>query len=156
MQLSKASFRGVEFGVTTAELGTGRRTVTHEFPGRDKPHIEDLGRKSRVFTVEAYVVGDDWQDKRNALLAALEEYGPGVLVHPYYGEVTVQVSTIKETESYADGRMATFSIEFSDTGEVTFASSTKDSATAVLTAVDSAQSAAADAYMAAVNAHEHN
>ena len=46
-QLQKASFRGVPFEVTSASLTAGRRTVVHEYPQRDKPYVEDLGRASR-------------------------------------------------------------------------------------------------------------
>ena len=43
MQLRAASFRGVSFGVTADESEGGRRTVTHEFPQREAPYVEDLG-----------------------------------------------------------------------------------------------------------------
>ena len=35
--LYEASFRGVPFHVTKVDLKVGRRTVTHEYPQRDKP-----------------------------------------------------------------------------------------------------------------------
>ena len=47
MRLRAASFRGVPFGVTADESEGGRRTVTHEFPQRETPYVEDLGGAPR-------------------------------------------------------------------------------------------------------------
>ena len=59
-KLRKASFRGVEFGVTDAEGEGGRRTVTHEFPQRDLPYVEDMGLATAKFTLQAFVLGADY------------------------------------------------------------------------------------------------
>ena len=58
MRLRAASFRGVPFGVTADESEGGRRTVTHEFPQRETPYVEDLGGAPRRFTVQAFVPMD--------------------------------------------------------------------------------------------------
>ncbi|MNN99925.1 hypothetical protein D3C81_2196910 [compost metagenome] len=42
-----ASFRGVPFLVDTDSVPVGRRTQLHEFPQRDQPFVEDLGRRTR-------------------------------------------------------------------------------------------------------------
>jgi prophage DNA circulation protein len=44
-----ASFRGVIFHVETGGKSSGRRTVTHEYPKRDDPYAEDMGRVARHF-----------------------------------------------------------------------------------------------------------
>jgi prophage DNA circulation protein len=110
-----ASFRGVPFHVEVAELGGGRRTVRHEYPLRDVPYVEDLGRRARTFTVDAYVLGEDYLERRDALIAALETAGPGELVHPYYGTRRVAVGPFRVRESTADGGLARFSIDFEET-----------------------------------------
>lgn len=114
--LRTASFRGVQFKVSSADREAGRRTVTHEFLGRDEPYVEDLGRKARTFSVEGYVLGPDYMPARDALLAACEEQGPGRLVLPWSDEVTVQLTACRVKESQAEGGMATFSLQFTEAG----------------------------------------
>lgn len=115
-QLIGASYRGVPFFVESHERTGGRRTVTKEFPLRDKPHVEDLGRAARAFPVEGYVLGDDYLAKRDALLAALEDTaGPGQLQHPSYGTLQVICTGVRVRESKREGGIATFGIEFAET-----------------------------------------
>ena len=95
-QLLPASFRGVPFEVTSGSLKGGRRTVVHEYPQRDNPYVEDLGRATRQVTIEAFVVGDDYIDRGTALLAEIEKPGSGTLIHPWLGEMTVTVTSVSE------------------------------------------------------------
>lgn len=112
-KLRKASFRGVKFGVTDAEGEGGRRTVTHEFPQRDLPYVEDMGLATAKFTLQAFVVGSDYMDKRDKLKAALEKPGVGTLVHPWLGELQVaQGGPYKLRETAQDGGMAVFTLSF--------------------------------------------
>ena len=122
-QLQKTSFRDVEFFVAASDADLGRRVQVHEFPLRDKPFVEDLGRKTRRFTLEAYVLGNDYMDKRDALIAALEQPGPGDLVHRYLGRMSVVVQDSRgPRESTREGGMATFSITFVESGARLFPS----------------------------------
>lgn len=115
-RLVGASFRGVPFLVDTSERAGGRRTVTHEFPLRDDPFVEDLGRRARTFRVDGYVLGDDYLSDRDALLTALEDTsGPGELVHPYHGVRRAICTTVSVHEARSDGGIATFAIEFAET-----------------------------------------
>lgn len=114
-RMGPASFRGVPFYVETAELAGGRRRARHEYPLRDVAYSEDMGRKGREFPVEGHVVGEDYLAARDSLLAALEQAGPGELVHPYYGARTVCVEAFRVRETSAEGGMATFSITFEET-----------------------------------------
>ncbi|MBJ5519702.1 DNA circularization N-terminal domain-containing protein, partial [Salmonella enterica subsp. enterica serovar Meleagridis] len=83
-RLQDASFRGVPFKVEEENAGTGRRVETHEYPNRDKPYTEDLGKVTFRPSITAYVVGDDCFDQRDRLIDALNKPGPGTLVHPTY------------------------------------------------------------------------
>lgn len=115
-KLVGASFRGVPFLVDSSERSGGRRAVVHEFPLREDPFVEDLGRRARTFRVDGYVIGDDYLEQRDDLLAALEDIeGPGELVHPYHGVRRAIVVNLSERESKADGGIAIFSIEFAET-----------------------------------------
>jgi prophage DNA circulation protein len=114
-RLIGASFRGVPFLVDSGERSGGRRTVVHEFPLRDDPFVEDLGRRARSFRVDGYVIGDDYLDERDALLAALEDVaGPGELVHPNYGVKRAICASVGVRESRSEGGMASFAIEFQE------------------------------------------
>lgn len=121
--LQDASLRGVPFKVDEDEATFGRRTQTHEYPGRDKPWVEDLGRATRRFSVQAYLVGDDYFEQRNRLIEAIEKPGSCTLVHPYYGEMTVTVSDEGRVSHTRDeGRMCRVSFSFIETGELSFPS----------------------------------
>jgi prophage DNA circulation protein len=110
-----AKFRNVSFLIEAAELEGGRRGVKHEYPLRDVPFVEDLGRRARVFPIEAFVVGDDYITARDALIAALETPGAGELVHPHYGVRRVICTTFRIRESSDAGGMARFGITFEET-----------------------------------------
>jgi prophage DNA circulation protein len=145
-QLRKASFRGVEFLTHEASGGFGRRTVTHEYPLRDKPYVEDLGRKARTIELEAFVLataanGFNYMPRRDALIAALEEAGPGVLVHPYLGELRVSLTESKLSEKTAEGGMARFALTFVEAGEVTFPSASENTPSIVNSRADAAEEA---------------
>lgn len=110
-----ASFRGVSFFVDASERSGGRRAVVHEFPFRDDPYVEDLGRKARSFRVDGYLIGADYLTQRDLLLAALEdESAPGELVHPYHGVLRVVCMTLSVRESRTDGGFATLAMEFAE------------------------------------------
>ena len=143
-----ASFRGVPFFVDSSERGGGgRRIVTHEFPGRDDPFVEDLGRGARTFRIEGYVIGDDYLSQRDALLSALEDQeGPGTLLHPYYGvRSVICMPGLTVRESKSDGGMATFGIEFAETPtQAPTPTEVADPAGQVAASADTASQAASD------------
>lgn len=114
-----ARFRDVPFTVEKVDSAVGRRVVLHEFPGRDKPFPEDNGKRPREFVVTGIVVGDDYMKQRDALVAAFETKGPGELVHPYWGPVSVVVKTEAQfTETLEDGGSAQFVVTFVEAGEL--------------------------------------
>ena len=112
-QIRPASFKGVEFGVTGDDKEAGRRTVVHEFPQREEVYVEDLGAATNSFTLEAFVLGPDYMDKRDELERVLCEPGPGTLVHPWYGEIQVsQSAPYKVKHAATDGGIAIFTLSF--------------------------------------------
>lgn len=116
-----ASFRGVEFHVENESGKFGRRGQTHEYPQRDKPFREDLGRATRSFNLSAFLVGADYMQRRDALLDAVETEGPGTLVHPWYGRMEVNVTDeVTITHSRQNGGMCEIALVFVEAGELTF------------------------------------
>lgn len=144
----QGSFRGVPFNVVAHEGEFGRRTVTHEYPQRDKPYVEDLGRKARTLKVEALVIGADYMAARDRLLAAIEQPGPGRLVHPYLGELQVSVLGVTLRESTAQGGVAGISFECVESGELVFPTNRASTSVAVNEAALRAR-AAVEAYLIA-------
>lgn len=86
--LQPASWRGVPFAVEVDTYRGGRRIALHEYPYRDDPWPEDTGRATRRITITGFLRGDDVFDQRAALIAALEQQGPGTLIHPSFGSIT--------------------------------------------------------------------
>jgi prophage DNA circulation protein len=143
-----ASFRGVPFLVESADRAGGRRTVVHQFPFRDEPYVEDLGETAHTHRVEGYVIGDNYLSQKNDLLNELEKFGPGTLVHPYYGSLTVICSSVSVHESRADGGYAQFSLEFSETPAQSPSPSAVSDPVAQVSAAADAANAATDAQFA--------
>lgn len=119
-QLRPASFRGVAFLVDADKSPAGRRTVLHEYPQRDTPYVEDMGRRTRQFSLTAFVIGPDCLDKRDALLKALETAGPGELVHPWYGTLKVVAGDSDVSHAHAEGGVVRFELSFTEAGELAY------------------------------------
>ena len=119
-RLRFASFRGVPFEVETVSFSGGRRVAVYEMPGRDQAVTEDLGRKPRLAPFAAYVIGDDAQSQASELLQALEAEGPGLLVHPVFGELLVNSTDYAMTLSWDQGRALMFSLSFIEAGDLEF------------------------------------
>lgn len=140
--LYEASFRGVPFHVTKIDLKVGRRTVTHEYPQRDKPYVEDIGRATRKLTFTAFVVGDDYIEQVEKLIKAVETEGPGTLVHPHLGEMKCcleQVSTITFTDAT---RTATVVLNAVESGDLEFPAIGEDNTNKVLEVADEVEKSA--------------
>ncbi|MBI2769987.1 MAG: DNA circularization N-terminal domain-containing protein [Burkholderiales bacterium] len=147
-----ASFRGVPFKTTDADVKVGRRTVVHQFPGRDRPYVEDLGRSADRWQVRGYVIGEDYLDQRDALIEALSAKGPGELVHPRYGVLQVSVTGHASVEeSNKDGGIARFSIDFVESGSNVFPAAREDTVDVVDQAAARCEAAAQVQFVEVMN-----
>lgn len=118
-ELRGASFREAKFSVRADKLEAGRTVVRHDFPGVDFPYVEDLGKSAREFSIDAFIVGDDFITKRDSLLLACETAGPGVLVHPYYGRRYVTlIGRATVTHQADEGRMCVITMQFVETPNI--------------------------------------
>jgi prophage DNA circulation protein len=133
-EFQEGSFRGAGFYVTESRASFGRRNKPHEYPQRDTGNTEDLGRRLRRWSLEVFVLGDDYFTDRDALIAATEADGPGTLIHPYLGTVQAILDTCDVVEATAAGGMATFSMQFVEYGQDTAPSAASDTQGAATTA----------------------
>lgn len=98
--LLRAAFNDAEFLISSSSTAGGRKDQRHEFPNSDKQTIEDLGLQPRTYNVVGWITEPNYVSKRDALLEALESGEPGVLSHPFYGELgnmKARSFTISET-----------------------------------------------------------
>jgi prophage DNA circulation protein len=155
-RLRPAMFRKARFHVDTANRESGRRVVDHEFPKRDVPYGEDMGRRARTFTVRGYIIvypegtattrrlrGQQSRElqrrnyipARDALIKALEEEGPADLQLPLLGNMEVMVVRYRVTEESRLGGFVVFDMTFSEYGQAP-AEGTRQSPAGVTYAAD--------------------
>jgi prophage DNA circulation protein len=115
-RLRAASWRGVPFYIEDGSGEVGRRFEMHEYPQRDTPWAEDLGRAQRKWTVAGYVLGDEYMALRDRLVSACEQKGVGTLVHPYLGELRVVCERFRYSERDAEGGICRFELAFAEPG----------------------------------------
>jgi len=130
-KLQTASFREVPFFVRDHTVSVGRRNVSHDFPYGEKPFTEDLGKKSREFNLSGFIVGDDYFESRDKIIAAAETRGSGILVHPYLGRMHVNCKSLTISEDTENGRTAKISFDFIESGDVLSSKETGDKVAAV-------------------------
>jgi prophage DNA circulation protein len=120
-QLQPGSWRGVGFVLDAGDTAAGRRVALHEYPYRDDVWVEDLGRLPRRFSVQAFLVGDDVYQQRDAMLTACEQPGPGTLVHPTLGTVQcVLIEPVQCTDRRERGRVVEVQFSFVVAGDVQY------------------------------------
>lgn len=121
--LLPASFRGVEFHVEQGGVGGGRRTAVHEYPKRNTPYSEDMGRRAQRWSIQAYLIvspdNPDYVPARDDLMNALDADGPGILVHPTIRQgaaVVVMCEHWSITETREKGGFVLFEMDFVERG----------------------------------------
>jgi prophage DNA circulation protein len=152
-----AKFRDCRFHVETAVRESGRRIVPHEFPKRDVPYAEDMGRRQREFTVRGYIIvyprdmqgpglelyAKNYLPARDRLIAALETEGPAVLQLPLLGMLEVACTRYRVTEESRVGGYCVFDMSFTEYGKAP-ATGERSSAAGVYYAVDQINQAEKD------------
>ncbi|WP_454908380.1 DNA circularization protein [Variovorax gossypii] len=143
-----ASFRGVPFKTKEAEIGVGRRGVLNEYPLRDEPFTDDLGRRARLYRVDGHLVGPDYLAQRDALIEAFETKGPGELVHPRYGTVWVSLHDdyVRFRESDTERGIARFTAVFVEDTDNQQPSTEADTSAEVESTSAAADEAAGEAF----------
>jgi len=119
-QLQPGSWRGVGFVLDAGDTKAGRRVAIHEYPYRDDAWVEDLGKLPRRFGVQAFLVGDDVYEQRDAMLQACEQSGAGTLVHPTLGTLQCVLLDFQVTDRRERGRVVEVAFAFIVAGDVKY------------------------------------
>lgn len=148
--LLPASFRGISFLIPQASVPVGQKGQLHEYPQRDEPFFEQLGKQAQVHTMTAWVIGDDCFERRDKLLEALQTPGPGELVHPWLGRMQVKVGDCKLAHELTSGGMVSFDLTFYPDKPLTFPTAKVNSQQQVVKASDSMLTSALARYKEAM------
>ena len=150
-QLQQASFNGVPFVTKSNSTTVGRRTAEHIYPFRDQPWIEDLGRKARRYHIVGFLIGDDVISQRDDMQNALEYPGPGILIHPTYGRLTVTaLDQCTFEEDMTHGRVIEMNLVFEESGLKIFPGIQVSTGNNVLSFVSNANAAINDDFVSQV------
>jgi prophage DNA circulation protein len=120
-----AWFRGISFHVETDVRAGGRRVALHQYPKRNVPYAEDMGRTARTFQVQGYLIGSTYLASKNSLIDALEEDGPGSLRLPMpyeMSDVTVMVQSYSISETREKGGYCAIDMTFVEYGDPNYRS----------------------------------
>lgn len=106
---------GAEFEFQFRDLSRSgdKKAAIHELPEQDAAPVQDLGNAALRFPIEAIFTGADYDLTADAFFDALGERGPGLLLHPRWGDIPVLPVSRSQSESFVDGmRRAVFTIDF--------------------------------------------
>lgn len=130
-RLLPAHFDGKTFHTEVGSMEGGRRIVTHEFPKRELPYSEDMGKKATEFSVRGYIIQfvkdtgidlyrRDYTFARNLLQERLDTGGPGTLQLPMMRPMKVVCSRYRMNEEDKLGGYVTFDMTFVELGAPPF------------------------------------
>nr|DAJ51203.1 MAG TPA: DNA circularization protein [Caudoviricetes sp.] len=146
-KLYPASYKGVPFSVTDASLTVGRRSQVFEYPQRDEPYVEDLGRAARTITLTAVFAGPDYVTAASRLIEAVEDGDPGILVHPFLGRMWVMPTTSSRVIfSARELGYSTIDLTFTESGAYEFPTTAADTGALTLEASETVKKTAREAF----------
>lgn len=120
-QWLQALFRDEIFFVETGTTSGGRRVALHEYPKRNVPYAEDMGRSARTIAVQGYLIGRFYHELKDKLVKALEMDGPGRLRLPMpmfdqLRDFTVMVQNYSVVENRERGGFCAVNMQFVEYG----------------------------------------
>lgn len=145
-QLQPASWRGVQFEVDSVEVTAGDNVVLREYPFADLPSVFRMGSAAETLRFSAYVIGPDYQERRDELRQALT--GEGVLVHPTAGSMRAFVAdTYKMSEApLREGTVVKFDLTFVRAEVRTYPAAKANTQAQAMRAAEAAKAASVDQF----------
>lgn len=147
--MKTAKWKGAPFEVEDGEDEGGPRNLLHEYPGRDDPDGEALGKLPKRFTITGHLIDSDegrLERKRKALEAKTDEPGPGTLEHPKHGSITCIITgPVRFRYSTREGGMYRVTLELARVGKPKSPGLSIDTGLAAVDAASAALDAIQDA-----------
>jgi prophage DNA circulation protein len=117
-RLVAAYYNNVRFHVEQQARNSGRRVVLHEYPKRDDPYAEDMGRHARRYQMNGYIIGPSYHLQKQALIHALEDSEGGMLMDPYLAQPMMAIcERYSVTETRERGGFCVFDMVFVEVGQ---------------------------------------
>lgn len=120
-KLLPCSFKGAVWLISSSSLSGGRKDQKHSYPNSDRQTIEDFGLDPRSYNIAGWITSDptddNYIDKRDLLLRAIESEDSGTLSHPLYGilnDMKARSFTIDESMSELGRGEISITFEISD------------------------------------------
>lgn len=149
-QMLPASFRGISFLIPQASVPVGMKVQLHEFPQRDEPYAEQMGKQAQVHRLVCWIIGDDCFERRDKFMEAVQTPGAGELVHPWLGRMQVKAGEAELTHDFKQGGMAAFAVTFYPDIPLKFPTAKVNTQQQVVKASDSLLDSALDRYKSAM------
>lgn len=132
-QLLPATYAGKQFHCEANSREGGQRIVTHEFPKKDLPYSETMGRRAMQFTIRGYCIvfpsdfaaaqtplyQRDYRVPRDDLINALDAGQPAILQLPTQAPMWVVCTRYRMAEEEKLGGYCTFDMTFTEYGKTT-------------------------------------
>jgi len=115
--LQDASWRGVPFDVMNVRGRKDRALAEYEVPYVHGGVGDDLAWGIQRISMVAVFWGVDYEQRLEALLKALDEIGPGELIHPTRGKIRALVVSMEEPYTAEEPDYCAMPIEFIETGD---------------------------------------
>jgi hypothetical protein len=123
-----ATFAGAQFHCEANSREGGQRLVVHEFPKRDLPYAETMGRRAMEFTIRGYCIcypkdtalplyRRDYRIARDQLLNKLDGGAPGILQLPTQAPMWVACGRYRMTEEERFGGYCVLDMSFIEYGK---------------------------------------
>jgi prophage DNA circulation protein len=110
------SFLGIPFHLSRESGEGGRRGPLHEYPDRDIPYFEDLGRKAKSWDLEIYFIGPTADVLGPAFDALLQRGLPGTLILPGLRRERVVARSWRYQKEVDEGNWVAFQVSFVEAG----------------------------------------
>ena len=118
--------------------------MLHEYPKRDTPYAEDMGRAATHYQVTGYLVGPNYDQTKRALMAALDSSAGATLMDPYLAMPTTCIcERYSVTETRERGGYCVFEMAFVEIGSAGNTLVAPDTGSAVDSAAQSTSNDAA-------------
>jgi prophage DNA circulation protein len=142
---------GIVIMVESIENTYNQALIEHVYPDRDGADLEPVGADANRLSVTGYVTGPTWLWDLEVLVAAIQEPGAHVFVHPQLGTLTGRVRMLAVTHRDEEHDLARIRLDFVEgrlVDTLSFAAGSSIAASAA--AVRTAAAAVTAAYAALV------